>query len=230
MIIAQHASVMQRPDRQHVCVVGPYRQRPGDLVKLQSQFAALKFHAILIAKQGYEHFLMQVTAIRIPFDVEPAGVNRLLTPFEYVEPQRIVSPADTHMIRDHIENLSELLELQRCAHAAERSLIAEFWIELRMIDDVVAMQTAGTCLQIGRRIQMTHTELRQIGRQRRCIIETEMLMELQPIGGAWNHDTGLRCRLQRTAQGPRRPPSPRSPSCQMGSPASSGKPAVAVAV
>jgi hypothetical protein len=88
------------------------------------------------------------------------------------------------------------------AHVASRTLsagiIAEFGIELRMIDDVVAVQTAGTCLQIRRCIQMTDTELRQIRRQRRCIIETEMLMLLQPIGGARNHGTGLRRRLQRT--------------------------------
>src|ERR1039458_3052541 len=220
---------MQRPDRQHVRVVGPYRQRPGGLVKLKSQFSTLKFHAILSAEQGYEHFLVQVTAIGVPFDVEPAGVYRLLAPFENVEPQRIIGPAATHVIRDHIENLSEVLELQRSAHASERSVIAEFGIELRMIDNVIAVQTAGTCPQIGRCIQMTHTQLRQIGRQGCRIIKTEMRMELQPIGGTRNHGGGLRRRLQRTAQGPRRLPSPRSPSCQMSSPASSGKTPVDIA-
>src|ERR1019366_9632508 len=179
MTIAQYTPIMQWPDRQHMRLVGPYRQRPGGLVKLKSQFSTLKFHAILSAEQGYEHFLVQVTAIGVPFDVEPAGVYRLRTPFEDVEPQRIIGATDTHVIRDHIENLSEVLELQRSAHASERSVIAEFGIELRMIDNVIAVQTAGTCPQIGRCIQMTHTESRQIGRQGRRIIKTEMLMELQ---------------------------------------------------
>src|SRR5208283_3267052 len=110
---------MQWPNRQHMRLVGPYRQRPGGLVKLRPQFSTLKFYAILSPEQGDEHFLVQVTPIRVPFDVEPAGVYRLLTPFEDVEPQRIIGPADTHVIRDHIENLSELLELQRSAHASE---------------------------------------------------------------------------------------------------------------
>jgi hypothetical protein len=60
----------------------------------------------------------------------------------------------------------------------ERGLIAEFGIELTVIDDVVAMGAAGSRLQVRRQIGVTDAQGLQIGRQLRHLIEAEATMQL----------------------------------------------------
>ena len=98
---------MRRPDRQLVGVVGPDREAALAGIELQPQHAALEFDAVLIAEQGHQDFIVQVTPLRVPVDVEPPGVGGIRPPLEHVEPQRIVCAAHPHVIRHEIEDLQQ---------------------------------------------------------------------------------------------------------------------------
>jgi hypothetical protein len=74
--------------------------------------------------------------------------------------------------------------LQGGAHGGERGVIAELGIELAMIDDVVAVGAAGTCLEVGRQVRMADAQPPQIRRQLRDSLKAEALLQLQAIGGA----------------------------------------------
>ena len=58
---------------------------------------------------------------RIPVDVEDFGIRRFLTPFQNVEPPRVVGATDTHVIWDEIENESEVVLLERGGGRAKPS-------------------------------------------------------------------------------------------------------------
>src|SRR5580658_6485137 len=56
-----------------------------------------------------------------------------------------------------------------------------------MVDDVVAMQAPGPCLQPRRRIDMADAQACKVVRDLGDLIETELLMTLQTVSGARFH-------------------------------------------
>ena len=139
---------MWRADRQLVGAVSPDREAALGGIKLQPQHAAFEFDAVLIAEQGHQDFIVQVAPFGVPVDVEPPGMGGIRSPFQHVEPQRIVRTAHPHVIRHEVENLQQRVFLQRLAHLAEGGVFTELGIELAMIDDVVAVGAAGPRLEV----------------------------------------------------------------------------------
>ena len=106
MLVAEHAMVVQRADRQLVRIVGP----DGEAARLRSngaRVAGFKDGAILIAKERHQQLVAQIASVRVPIDVEPTCVVGCWAPFQHVEPQRIVGTADAHVVGHEIEHLAE---------------------------------------------------------------------------------------------------------------------------
>ena len=67
---------------------------------------------------------------------------------------------------------------------AQGFLTAEFGIDARRIDDVIAVRGVGPCGEDWRQIKMGYPKLGKIGNERSRIIEGKAAMKLQTHGGA----------------------------------------------
>jgi len=85
------------------------------------------------------------------------------------------------MVGYEIEHLTETVIAKCRHHVAEIRFVAEFRVELAMVDDVIAMSAARSRLQVRRGIDVADAEPRQVGSQRRGVPETEPLVELQAV-------------------------------------------------
>ena len=183
--------VVQRADRQLVGVVGPDREAAVLLVELEVELPGLQHGAVLVAEKRHQQLVAQVAAVRVPVDVEPAGIGRIRAPFQHVEPQRIVGAADAHVVRHEIQHLPEPVLRERRHHRLESRLIAQLRIERVMIDDVVAVGAARPRLQIGRGIDMADAEPGQIGRQLRGVGRSRN--PCGTAGGRWRAEWRAAC-------------------------------------
>ena len=197
MRAAQRVAIGQRADRQLVMVVGPHGEVPGSLVELQHELAGIELDAVLIAEHGHEQLVVQVTAMRLPIDVEPARVSRLRAPLEHVEPQWIVGSADAHVVRHEIEKDLEAGARERSDHGVELRRRAELGVQRIVRDDVVAVRAAGPRLQDRRRVNMRDAEPPQIRCQRRRGREPQLRVQLEPV----RRERAHRCSLQSGASG-----------------------------
>ena len=84
-------------------IVGPYGELAGSFVELEHELAGVELDAVLIAEHRHEQLVVQVAAMRLPIDVEPACIRGVGAPLEHVEPQRVVGAADAHVIRHEVE-------------------------------------------------------------------------------------------------------------------------------
>ncbi len=179
--------------------VGPDREAAIGL-ELQLQMAVAQFLSILRAENGAE----QLAALRVPINVEPGGVVGMSSPFEHVEPNRIVGAADAHVVRHEIDDAADPVASIGLEHRAIVGFVAELGIELGMISDVVAMRAARPRLEERREIDMADAEATQIGRDLRSLLEPEAAAKLETIGGAG--DRHGETMLQRTLHGPNSAP------------------------
>ena len=113
-------------------------------------------------------------------------MSRIGSPFQHVEPERIVGAADSHMVRHEIQHLLQPVLGESGIHPVERSLVPQLGVERVVIDDVVAVGAARPRLEIGGGIKMADAEPGQIGDQFGGAVEAEILVELQTVGGAGN--------------------------------------------
>src|SRR5437762_3249838 len=97
------------------------------------------------------------------------------------------------MVGYEIEHLSETGVAKRGDHLTEVRRIAELWVELAVVYDVIAMGAAGPCFQIRRSVDVADAEPRQIGSEGCGIPEIKSFVELQAVGRPWDRCwTGLR--------------------------------------
>src|ERR1019366_7650297 len=187
---------------------GPDRKTAFIRVELYLELARLQLGSVLVTEERDEQLVMQIAIVRVPVDVEPAGVVGFGAPFEYVEPERVVGAANAHMVGHEVQDLAEAGCGERRRHVTVILFGAEFGIEQEMIGDVVAVGAARTGLEVGRSIDVTNPEFGEVRRKSGCILEAKAGMKLQPVGGAGHH-RGVSTD-QRTDHGPRA--SPQSPS------------------
>src|SRR5205814_8181031 len=98
-----------------------------------------------------------------PIDGKRGGVRRGWSPFQHVEPPRIVGEMHADMVGDEIENKADIIRLQRSDKPFETVFAAEFRIELGMVDDVIAVTRALARLHEGRSIKVGNLERLEIG-------------------------------------------------------------------
>src|SRR5579862_8531007 len=114
-------------------------------------------------------------------------MRRIRTPFERVQPQRIIRSADPHVVRNKIQYLPKAIRMECGNQPVERLLAAKFRVYRVVIHDVVSVRAARSCFQPGRSVQMTDAKPRQIGRNLRRLVESELFVKLYAISGAGCH-------------------------------------------
>jgi len=120
---------------------------------------------------------------RIPIDVEVGGVPARWPILKNVPPPAVLDRPDCHVVRHDIDDLSESELDQRCGEPPMGLLPAEVTVDFVMVDNVVAVGTAGRGLQIGRAVEMTHTQFGQIAGGGSGIVKSETGGKLDAIGG-----------------------------------------------
>src|SRR5438128_731563 len=91
------------------------------------------------------------------------------------------------MIRHDVDHQRHSMLLQHLHQRVEILLGTDIRIERIVVDDVVAMRTAGTRLQKRRCVQMADAESCEIRHDRPRCAKVEISVELDSIRGAWNH-------------------------------------------
>jgi len=66
------------------------------------------------------------------------------------------------MVGYKVEYLTETIVAKRLDHIFKGRLVAELRVKLAMVDDIIAMLTTGARFQIGRGVNVAHTQSRQI--------------------------------------------------------------------
>src|ERR1700747_485624 len=88
------------------------------------------------------------------------------------------------MVRDDVYDGAEPMAPQFTHQPAQSFLTAEFGIDSRRIDNVIAVQGAGPCCEDRRQIKVGYPKRGKIGNERSRIIEGKAAMKLQTHGGA----------------------------------------------
>ena len=174
-------AVTLRIDRKAVIEIPGGKAALGGIV-FQRDLAGGQRVAIGLAQHRQQHAAAMPVGQQLPTDVERRRARRFLAPLQHVHPPGIVG-ADRHVVGHEVEDQPEPGALQRGAQARESVLAAELRIERAVIDDVIAVQAAGTGFQKRRRVEMRDAERFQIRHDARGIVEAEVLAQLQAIGG-----------------------------------------------
>src|SRR5262249_60209258 len=89
---------------------------------------------------------------------------------------------DAHVVRHEIENEPHIRTGESSGKASKCLLAGEFGIERIMVDDVVAVRAARSCLQEGRSIKVADAECLEVRPERGGVVEAELGRELDTIG------------------------------------------------
>jgi len=141
--------------------------------------------AVLIAEDRDEDFVLEPDFRGVPIDIEPGSKAAGRAVLEDIPPVFILR-ADGHVVGNDVEDLTKAEFSEASAETLMSFFAAEFGIDALMIDDIVAVHAAGSCLQIRRAIDMRDTKGLEIGSDPYGVVECESGVQLQTISGVWN--------------------------------------------
>src|SRR6266568_3939991 len=116
---------------------------------------------------------------QIPVDIESDRMRRGLAPFQHVEPPGIVGKTHADMVWHEVDNEAYIVLLEHVAQPRKAGFAAELWIELAVIDGVVAMGRAPARLHHRRGIEMRDAERLEIRHDCGGLVEVEIRSELK---------------------------------------------------
>ena len=137
----------------------------------QSQFAffqeqrealALEHGPVLIAQNGEQDFVAQLLLDWMPIDVEGGGVAGARTVLKHVPPPAVQRLADPHVVGHDIDDQAHVVGMERGDERLELLLCAQFRIEQKRIDRVIAVVAPGHGLDDGGHVAVGDTEAVQI--------------------------------------------------------------------
>jgi len=104
-----------------------------------------------------------------------------------------VQAGDGHVVRHDVEQLAEVMVGEGEAEPGVAFLASQLGVQVRVVDDVVAVGAAGRGLQVGRAVEVTDTKPGQISGCLRSLVEAEAGLQLDAIGspqrgGGWMVD------------------------------------------
>ncbi len=195
---AQHFAVAGRCDREAVLVVFGIE---GAVLGIQAQrdTALLQRLAVVAAEEGHQQLAFKQGVGRIPLDVEELCIGTAPSPLQHIQPPGIATAADGHVVGDYVQDQPHTFTAQRLDQAAQGRLAAQFGIDARGVDDVVAMHRAGARRKQGRGVNMADAEAGEVADQFGGVIESEAAVELQPQGRAEGFHRGFSPRAWRRA-------------------------------
>src|SRR6185312_9627180 len=134
----QHLAIASRRNRQPMFKI-PAGEAAFAGIVAQFDLAMLQRLAIGRAEDRQQHAAALAIGELIPVDVEGAGIWRSRSPFQHVEPPRIIGEMHADMVGDEVEDQADVMRVQRLAEASKTCLAAKFGVEPGVVDNVVAM-------------------------------------------------------------------------------------------
>jgi hypothetical protein len=98
-----------------------------------------------------------------------------------------LSAPNTHVVGHQVEQQPQVECTRGACEADEAGHAAQFGVDLRRVDDIVAVQAAGARTGDRRTVDMAHAQPLQVGQHGTRRVEVEALVQLHPIGGVRQH-------------------------------------------
>ena len=147
----------------------------------QLDLAAFQRLTVGRAENWQQHAAAAAMRQLLPVDIERGRVRRGGTPFKHVKPPGVIGKMHADMIGHEIQNQPEIVLSQCRAQPLKSGFAAKLGIELRVVDDVVAVGRSLARLQEGRGVEMRDAERLQIGHDIGGGFEVEIGGELQAV-------------------------------------------------
>ena len=149
----------------------------------QFQLARFEDLAVLIAEDRQEEAIPQFLLDGPPIDVEVGGVRRGGAVLQHVGPPGVLARRCAHVVGHDIEDLAHRAAVQGGDQRPVVVLVAQLRVQLRVIDDGIAVRASRAGLQIGRSIEVADAQLIEIGHDRGGSPKRHRLrLELQAVG------------------------------------------------
>lgn len=177
----EDAGVVPGIDRQPVVPVA-HEESAGLCIEIQAQFAGLQHVAVLAAEHGQQHAALQARGGGLPLDVEETGMGGGPPVFHDVVPPGIGGIDHAHVVGHDIQQAAEAVRQQGIAQRGMAGLVADFRVQLRGIDHVVAVRAARGGLEVGRAVEMADAQCVQVGHGGGHVREGVVLVELYAVG------------------------------------------------
>src|SRR5215813_14329650 len=178
----KNARILSRIDRETMLKI-ENAELPFPAIERKFELAAVEYRSVVIAQNGDENLSPQLVFDWIPVDIEIVRIGRSLPIFEHIQPPGVVAAHYTHVVRNDIEDLTHAVFVQSPDETVIVLRASNLRIEPMVVDDVVAVQTAGPRPQIGRCIDVRDSQGRQIGNQLGSLCKRKLLVKLQAVEG-----------------------------------------------
>src|SRR5947209_14020593 len=159
-------------------------------VEEKSPVAVSDLHALTVrhapepvAEDWQQHAVLQTRIRRVPVNVEVACKRRAGAVLKEVLPPRVLRARDAHVVRHHVNDEAHLALAQTARELDERALAARLRVDLRVVNDVVAVRASRARPQHRRRVAVGDAEFAEVFDERACLLEGEVAVELEPVGG-----------------------------------------------
>jgi hypothetical protein len=86
------------------------------------------------------------------------------------------------VVRNHVNKQAHPALSKRASELDERRHAARLRVDLRVVNDVVAVRAAGPGLQNGRGVAVGDAEVAEVLDERAGLLEGEVAVELKPVG------------------------------------------------
>lgn len=136
----------------------------------------------MIAQNRNENFVPEFFFCGQPVDIEVRSITAGRAVFEHIPPIAVMPSRDCHVIGNNIEHLAEVAFAETLAEAGMSFFTAQFLIYAMVIDDIIAMRAARSCLQVGRAIDVAYTEKLEIIGDGSSLVKVEVFVQLKAVG------------------------------------------------
>ncbi|RMS12533.1 hypothetical protein ALP75_203718 [Pseudomonas syringae pv. actinidiae] len=153
-------------------------------VEAQGDFSGLQHGAVITAQKRQQQLAFQQRVRGIPLDVEEVCVRAATSPFQQVQPPRVIGAADGHVVGHDVEDQAHAVFAQGRYQAQQGRFAAQLRVDDGRVDHIVAMHGASAGLEQRRRVDVTDAQAGEVGHQWHGVIKGEVFMKLQALGGA----------------------------------------------
>ena len=155
--LLQDLAVSIWADRQSMLVI-PGGKAAFGVVVAKRDLAAFQRFAIGAAKNRNQNAAAGSPGQGLPIDIERGRVGGFRSPFQDIEPPRIVGVVNAHVIGHEIENEAHIGRCESIAQALKCLVAAEFGIERIVLDHVISVRASGARLEKWRGIEVTDAD------------------------------------------------------------------------
>ncbi len=159
-------------------------------LETDGEFALFEHAPVLVAEDGQEHLVVQLTLERVPVDVETLGGAGAGAVFEHIHPPAVGRLGDAHVVGHEIGHEAHAVFLEFGAHRVELLRGTHFRVEVVVIDDVVAVRAAGAGLEKRRAVEVRDAQRGEVRDDLARLVEGEPLVKLDAVGRGGNARRG----------------------------------------